>query len=123
VQFFFVEPDTLNKTEPFNPIDINNIGPVPQFCIVVTYIQDKWRVGFFSRQSVKSFGPQLPADYLFDDNNLHDYLLTKVHNGYMMTRACPPINKLHEEPRKFAIKEFAEKNVPDKWFEKKKNRF
>jgi len=38
----------------------------------------------------------------------------------MMTRACPPINKLHEEPRRVAIKEFAEKHVPEKWFERKK---
>jgi len=108
------------NNEPFNLSNVNNLGPIPQFFLVVTPMEDKWRVGFFSRNSVKPFGPQLPADYLFDDTNLQDYLLTKVHNGYMMTRACPPINKLHEEPRKFAIKDFVEKNVPDKWFEKKR---
>eukprot|EP01124_Arcella_intermedia_P032850 TRINITY_DN7740_c0_g2_i1.p1 TRINITY_DN7740_c0_g2~~TRINITY_DN7740_c0_g2_i1.p1 ORF type:complete len:726 (-),score=208.33 TRINITY_DN7740_c0_g2_i1:37-2214(-) len=106
---------------PFDPVNVNNMGVIPQFFIVVSPHEDKWRLGFFSRKGVEPFGPKLPADYLFDDTNLQDYLLTKVYNGYMMTRACPPINKLHEEPRKYAIKQLVEKNVPEKWYQKKKS--
>eukprot|EP01130_Rhizamoeba_saxonica_P019146 TRINITY_DN9818_c0_g1_i1.p1 TRINITY_DN9818_c0_g1~~TRINITY_DN9818_c0_g1_i1.p1 ORF type:complete len:660 (+),score=135.78 TRINITY_DN9818_c0_g1_i1:23-2002(+) len=103
----FNEEDTLCE---FDPSPLDELGTVPQlFSIVQTY-RKLYRVGFFNRSNIKPFGPPPPpSDYCFDIGNVKDFLLTKVHNGLMMARKCPPMNRLFTEPRAQCIKEIGEK--------------
>jgi len=95
--------------QEFDPKDINNAGAIAQFFVIVQPLEECYRIGVIHRETLKTFGPKLPYKYLFQEINLRDYILNKVHNGYIMSRSCPPFNKMYEYPRGEAIKEFAEK--------------
>eukprot|EP01125_Pyxidicula_operculata_P005610 TRINITY_DN1968_c0_g1_i4.p1 TRINITY_DN1968_c0_g1~~TRINITY_DN1968_c0_g1_i4.p1 ORF type:complete len:874 (+),score=141.46 TRINITY_DN1968_c0_g1_i4:390-2624(+) len=103
----------FTESEKFNIKDVYQVGVVPQFFLVISPKgQEHFRMGYFSRHTVKPVGPQIPSGYLFSKYSLLDFLLTKVYNGYMMARTCPPINKLYEEPRRVAIKNFVDRHCP-----------
>jgi len=103
----------------FSVDQIGNLGVVPQFFVVVEPFQDRYRLGFFQRTILHPFGPQLPANYIFNVHSLIDFIFTKVHNGYMAAMRCPgPISRLHEQPLSFAIKEVVEKYCPKTWLNK-----
>eukprot|EP01129_Flabellula_baltica_P005497 TRINITY_DN1997_c0_g2_i1.p1 TRINITY_DN1997_c0_g2~~TRINITY_DN1997_c0_g2_i1.p1 ORF type:complete len:660 (+),score=132.64 TRINITY_DN1997_c0_g2_i1:28-1980(+) len=103
---FYESPDNA----PFNPQAIVDLGTVPQVFSVVQPFRNLYRLGFFNRTNLKTYGPPAPpSDYLFDGSNLKDYLLTKLHNGMRMTMDCPPMNRLFTTPRAATIKDLAEK--------------
>jgi len=80
-----------------------------------------YRVGFFSRQSIKPFSPEAPPfDYSFDVGNLKDFLFTKLHNGFLMAMNCPPMNRLFSTPRAATIKELGVNFPKEKKATKKK---
>eukprot|EP01130_Rhizamoeba_saxonica_P008423 TRINITY_DN3409_c0_g1_i1.p1 TRINITY_DN3409_c0_g1~~TRINITY_DN3409_c0_g1_i1.p1 ORF type:complete len:500 (-),score=121.85 TRINITY_DN3409_c0_g1_i1:40-1539(-) len=96
-------------TEPFNPEPLNGIGGVPQVFSVIQPVENMYRCGFFSRGNIKPYLPAAaPLDHLFSPETLKDYLLTKIHNGTVTTKSCPPMSKLFSRPKQFAIKEIGE---------------
>jgi len=97
------------EQEEFDPKDIGNAGAIAQFFVIVQPLEDCFRVGVVHRETLKPFGPKLPYNYQFEEINLRDFILSKVHNGYMMSRCCPPFNKMYENPRSESIKELADK--------------
>jgi len=87
--------------EQFHPENIQKLGTVPQiFTVVTPHQKSNYRLGFFNKTQIKPFGPPLPKFQSFNKNNLRDYLLTKIHNGYYQARVhCPPLNRLFFTPR------------------------
>jgi len=73
----------------------------------------------FNRPDLKGYGPQIPTNYVFAEEELLEFMLVKRtllalsililiqdFNGMMMTRASPPINRLYETPRAYYIDNF-----------------
>jgi hypothetical protein len=50
---------------------------------------------------------------LFDKSNLKDFLLTKIVNGYIKARHCPPMNRLYYVPRGDTLNELCAKFPPE----------
>eukprot|EP01124_Arcella_intermedia_P011723 TRINITY_DN18151_c0_g1_i1.p1 TRINITY_DN18151_c0_g1~~TRINITY_DN18151_c0_g1_i1.p1 ORF type:complete len:547 (+),score=123.32 TRINITY_DN18151_c0_g1_i1:134-1774(+) len=105
---FFKEKDGVQ----FDASEVSQLGPIPQFFIVVEPCLSGFRVGFFYRTKLQPFGPELPENYIFDETELLDFLLTKVHNAYMAAMRCGSLSRLHEEPFACTLKEIAEKYAP-----------
>jgi hypothetical protein len=116
---FFKENDGTQ----FDVSQVQNLGTVTQFFIVVEPYHDRYRLGFFQKLTLKEpFGPQLPATYLFDKITLCDFFFTKVHNGYMAAWKCSEqISPLYETPKLFAIRKITEKYTPKGWLNKIRN--
>eukprot|EP01124_Arcella_intermedia_P009087 TRINITY_DN1585_c0_g1_i1.p1 TRINITY_DN1585_c0_g1~~TRINITY_DN1585_c0_g1_i1.p1 ORF type:complete len:757 (-),score=150.79 TRINITY_DN1585_c0_g1_i1:99-2369(-) len=107
---FFHEPgESL-----FRISQISNLGVIPQLFFVVTpeVESGKYRLGFFSRKSILPYEPHIPANYLFDDSNLVDFMFTKIQNGYLRSMKYSPMSRLFEEPRRVSLMKFAEKFYP-----------
>jgi len=106
VLIFFLEAGSKR----FDVINCDKLGVFPQIFIVVqAYKDNKYRVGTFYRKSLDVFDPPVPTNYIFDENEIQDYLMVKIYNGLMTTLYCPPMSKLFIEPRNTAIKELAQK--------------
>jgi len=103
---------------PFNPEGVDSMGIVPQFYSVVQPHEGQYRIGFFNRINMKIIEPRVPSNAIFDELNLKDFLLTKIHNGYMIAKQVPPINRLFEMPRQNAINNVAFLFSPKQWMKK-----
>jgi len=116
---FFKENDGTQ----FDLSKVQNLGTVTQFFIVVEPYNERYRLGFFQKLTLKEpFGPQLPANYLFDKLTLCDFFFTKVHNGYMAAWKCSEqISPLYETPKLFAIRKITERYAPKGWLNKIRN--
>jgi hypothetical protein len=94
---FFREQGALN-------LDDVDIGTVPQVhAVVQPYThgsEQTYRMGFFSRTTIKPFGPQLPAQLVFRPQEAKAFLLSRMVNGLVsaMIRS-PPMNRLYYVPR------------------------
>ena len=66
---------------PFEVTCVDKLGTVPQIFFVVRpeKVNNKtgYRFATINRVNVKSYGPELPKDLLFDNSNFKDFLLTK----------------------------------------------
>jgi len=82
----------------FDPTNLEKLGTVPQVYGVIQPVQDKYRAAFFSNINIKPYGPEVPEDLLTPDD-VKNLVLTKMHNGLLMTKFCPPINRLFYVPR------------------------
>jgi len=102
----------------FNPEGVDSMGIVPQFFAVVQPCDGQYRIGFFNRVALKTIEPGIPSNAVFDNNSLKDFLLTKIHNAYMIARQVPPINRLWEIPRQVAINQIAYSYSPKQWLKK-----
>jgi len=113
---FFKENDGTQ----FDVCQVQKLGTVTQFFMVVEPYRDRYRLGFFQKLTLREpFGPQLPANYLFDKIALCDFFFTKVHNGYMTAWKCSEqISKLYETPKLYAIKKITDKYAPKGWVNK-----
>jgi len=97
--------------EEFDPKDLQLAGKPTQFVIIVQpYSNESYRLGLVYKDSIKPFEPKLPYNYVFDGTQLKEFILHKVHNGYIMTHYCPPLNQMYEKPRNATIQ-----NIVDKW--------
>lgn len=103
---------------PFNPEGVDAMGIVPQFYAVVQPHEGQYRIGFFYRVNMKIVEPIVPSNALFDLETMKDFLLTKIHNGYMVAKQVPPINRLFEMPRQQAINNIAYLYSPKQWLKK-----
>jgi len=99
-----------DSVEPFDTKRVQEMGVVPQIFIVVQprATGSAFRVGCFSTLP-KGFEPCAPAHYLFQGDEVKEFILTKLHNGLMAARTCKPFNVTYEKPRGAMILEFAEK--------------
>jgi len=112
---------TPRKVNLFSPLEIGQLGVVPQLFGVVQPIGTHYSVGFFSSINIKPFGPNVP-NYLMQPNQLKNFLLTKIYNGLVMCNYCPPVNRLFYVPRKETIASIILKYPPEKSKTDKKNR-
>jgi len=97
-----------DSDQPFDTRGVQEMGVVPQIFIVVQPRVFSFRIGCFSTLS-KSFEPVAPSHYLFQGEEVKEFILTKLHNGLMTARSCKPFNVTFEKPRGAQIQEFAEK--------------
>lgn len=102
VVFFF------DSDQPFDTKGIQEMGAVPQIFIVVQPKGLAFRIACFSTLS-KPFEPFAPSQYLFQGEEVKEFILTKLHNGLMAARTCKPFNVTFEKPRGAQIQEFAQK--------------
>jgi len=118
VLIYFDEP---NAALTLSPLAFDGLGTVPQvFAVVQPQEQDTYRLGFFRRSNLKSYGPECPPSaYTFNVADVKDYLFTKLHNGFAMAMVCPPMNRLFITPRAATIKALGEKYAKE---DKKKMR-
>jgi len=94
----------------FDPKDLKLAGKLTQFVIIVQPVEpDNYRLGLVYKDTLRPFEPKLPSNYVFDAHQLKEFILHKVHNGYMMTQYCPPLNRMFEQPRQATIHGLAEK--------------
>uniref|UniRef100_A0A6B2L258 Rap-GAP domain-containing protein n=1 Tax=Arcella intermedia TaxID=1963864 RepID=A0A6B2L258_9EUKA len=82
----------------FIPTHLSNLGTVPQVHAVIQPVGNNYRVAFFSNINIKPFGPAVPEELLTPEE-MKNIVLTKAHNGLLMTKYCPPINRLFFVPR------------------------
>jgi len=93
----------------FDPTLVGKLGTVPQvFAVVRPEPNQHFSVGFFSNINIKETLPRIPVHQLspLDTKQL---ILTKLHNGLIMTRQCPPLNRLFFVPRGEKLKEILAK--------------
>jgi len=100
--------------KPFDPVPLDSLGTVPQVFAVVQKFEDSYRLGFFSRPTIKPFMPRVPGRHSFVKEALKDFLFTKVYNGYCQALTCPPMNRLLEVPRANTITELVTKYPREK---------
>lgn len=80
----------FHEGPPFVLEEHDNLGTVPQVFVVVSPYQDRFRfhflliflkfqnrVGSYSRINIRSFGPPIPEENIFEGNLLKDFILTK----------------------------------------------
>lgn len=98
------------ESDEFDPKDLKLAGKLTQFVIIIQPVEpENYRLGLVYRETLKPFEPKLPSNYIFGSSQLKDFILHKVHNGYVMTQYCPPFNRMYEQPRQAAIQLLAEK--------------
>jgi len=101
--------------EPFDPSDVTHLGNMPQGFMVVQPYGNKYRLGCFHRRALTgAIAPGLQKGYLFDPEDLYDFILCKLHNGILTAFTCPPMNRLVQRPRAVAITETIEKAILSK---------
>jgi len=100
-----------NEDTSFDTISMDSLGTVPQlFAVVQPSGPCMFRFGFFQRSNLKLFDPPSPpSDHIFDIGGLKEYLFTKLHNGLVMAKRCPPMNRFFTAPRGAALTELAKK--------------
>jgi len=70
--------------------------------------ETSYRVGFYSRSNLKEpVPPQLPFKFMFEKNQIKDFLLTKFINGKFRIMQCPPMDRLFYLPRRESLAELA----------------
>jgi len=71
---------------------------------------DNYRLGFFNGSNLGQYRPQCPpSNYIFNYEDLRDFIFTKMYNGYVVAMSVPPMNRLFTVPRREAIKELGNK--------------
>jgi len=99
-----------DEMDEFDPKDLQLAGKPTQFVIIVQPThQEYYRLGLVYKDTLKPFEPKLPSNYRFDGPQLKEFILHKVHNGYVMTHYCPPLSKMFEQPRLATIQSLVEK--------------
>jgi len=67
-----------------------------------------YSVGFFSNTYIKETPPRVPIQLLSPADTKH-LILTKLYNGLLITRQCPPFNRLFFVPRGEKLREILSK--------------
>jgi len=78
--------------------DVDSLGTVPQvFAAVQPCLIDKrkkYRMSFFNRVNIKKFLPLVPHGHFWDEEEMREFLFTKIINGYATAFLNPPLNRL-----------------------------
>jgi len=110
----FLEDDVA----PFDASFLTDLGAVPQIYVLVQPIKPlpnatpsdiKYRVVACSKSSLKTFSPKSPnsTSIVLTAAEMKDFVLTKLYNGYMMSRQCMPLMRLYQVPRQNTLDRFA----------------
>eukprot|EP01124_Arcella_intermedia_P015761 TRINITY_DN22335_c0_g1_i1.p1 TRINITY_DN22335_c0_g1~~TRINITY_DN22335_c0_g1_i1.p1 ORF type:complete len:765 (-),score=188.52 TRINITY_DN22335_c0_g1_i1:43-2160(-) len=98
--------------------NIGLLGTMPQvYAIVKPAKNNRYKIATFCNVNIKPHGPPTPKSSL-DGATLKELLLTKLHNGIVMTTYCPPLARLFFLPRKETIDSIVNKHSKKK---KRKN--
>eukprot|EP01126_Amoeba_proteus_P022260 TRINITY_DN22541_c0_g1_i1.p1 TRINITY_DN22541_c0_g1~~TRINITY_DN22541_c0_g1_i1.p1 ORF type:complete len:286 (+),score=58.20 TRINITY_DN22541_c0_g1_i1:159-1016(+) len=105
--------------EPLNISEMHKMGKLSLVFLVVTpdsSMPGYFRLSLFHKNGLKVVQPMLPSNWLFPSNpSLRDYLLTKLHNAYMMLRTVPPLNFMFMKPRHATIKQVVVRYASKQW--------
>eukprot|EP01126_Amoeba_proteus_P058003 TRINITY_DN7437_c0_g1_i2.p1 TRINITY_DN7437_c0_g1~~TRINITY_DN7437_c0_g1_i2.p1 ORF type:complete len:305 (-),score=54.49 TRINITY_DN7437_c0_g1_i2:176-1090(-) len=105
-----------DQGSPFNPLYVNDMGVMPQCYVVVQPYQDLgYRVAFFQRNQILTFGPSTMRNLVISPEDIKDYVLAKLHNASLVCLICPPLVNLLARPRAAAIQEIVEKHMKGKF--------
>jgi len=94
----------------FDPSYVGEFGDVPHLFVIVQPVQDKYRVAFFTTKSITLHHPFTPSQ-LLEPHLTKDIILTKIHNGLVMTNYCPPMNWLFYKPRQETLQHITSRYV------------
>lgn len=97
----------------FDPSYIDEFGDVPHLFVLVQPEQDKYRIAFFTKKSITPHHPYTP-EQLLDPSSTKDLILTKIHNGLVMTNYCPPMHWLFYKPRQETLQLITSKFLKEK---------
>eukprot|EP01126_Amoeba_proteus_P048731 TRINITY_DN5655_c0_g1_i1.p1 TRINITY_DN5655_c0_g1~~TRINITY_DN5655_c0_g1_i1.p1 ORF type:complete len:391 (+),score=76.80 TRINITY_DN5655_c0_g1_i1:1081-2253(+) len=104
-----------DEGSPFNPLYVNDMGVMPQCYVVVQpYSNQGYRVAFFQRKQILTFGPSPMRNMIVSPEDIKDFVLTKLHNASLVCLICPPLVNLLSRPRAAAIQEVVEKHMKGK---------
>jgi len=106
----------------FDPSDIGEFGDVPHLFVIVQPVKDKYRIAFFTKKSITPHDPYTPKE-LLEPHHTKDVILTKVHNGLVMTNYCPPMNWLFYKPRQETLHHITSKYLQTAKFSSKHKNF
>jgi len=98
-----------DENESFDPSEISLLGNMSQTFIVVQPNLNKYRISSFHRKSSLDSSPGIPKGYLFEPEEISDFILCKLYNGVLTAFTCPPMNRLIQTPRGVAITEMIDK--------------
>lgn len=80
--------------EQFDASEVHTLGMVPQIFIVVQpYKKKDYRIGFFNSGNMQPYRPPLPANFVFSPKEIQEFILTKIHNGYINFFYTSPMNR------------------------------
>jgi len=102
----------LEEGASFDPSIVDQFGQVPQIFALVQPVLDigvRFRVGFFLKSNVKPFDPAPTTTISLDVATCKDFILTKMYNGLMASKHCPPFDRLYYLPLQDRINDLVEK--------------
>jgi len=106
---FYFDEDP--KTVQFDPSGIDTFGEVPcVFAVVQPAAGGKFfKTGFLTKKNLYDHTPRSPS-FLQAFEETKNLVLTRVHNGLVITIFCPPMNRLWLVPRRDTLN-----NLVQKW--------
>jgi len=72
-------------------------------------------VGFFHSGNLKTYGPELAANHIFNAAAVADYAFTKIHNGNVMFYYSNPMNRAFLLTRESNIEAFVQNYLNKKY--------
>lgn len=97
--------------DEFDPSHVGEFGDVPHLFVIVQPVKDKYRIAFFTKKSIIPHHPYTPQE-LLEPYQTKDIVLTKLHNGLVMTNYCPPMSWLFYKPRQETLLNITSKYLP-----------
>eukprot|EP01127_Copromyxa_protea_P024043 TRINITY_DN9293_c0_g1_i3.p1 TRINITY_DN9293_c0_g1~~TRINITY_DN9293_c0_g1_i3.p1 ORF type:complete len:514 (+),score=89.49 TRINITY_DN9293_c0_g1_i3:345-1886(+) len=94
--------------EQFDASEIHTLGMVPQIFVVVQPYKKDYRIGFFNSGNMQPYRPPLPANFTFAPKEIQEFILTKIHNGYINFFYASPMNRSFMLKRQEEIAKIAE---------------
>ena len=80
-----------------------------------------YQVGSFRRSHIQSFSPEIPSQSISEEQ-LKDFLLTKMVNGIIAAQKAAPFNEMFAKLFKSEVKDILENFPPPKKSNKKKKK-
>ncbi len=95
------------SAEPFITENALKFGKVSQIFIVVEKSGDSgYKLGVFHKK-MKQFDPLIPKNYVFNGENLREFILMKIYNGLIALQENSTISTLYLTPREENLKKMA----------------
>jgi len=101
----------------YDPSNMDKLGTVPQIIVVAQPVlgdaEVKYRLFFLSRKNLNQCMPLAPMQAL-DATTSKNLILTKLHNCLVISKRCPPFDRLFQMPRGQFISDIVKKFPPTK---------
>ena len=103
-----------DDTETFDVNSFLEFGQMNQiFILVQAYLGSKYRIRIFHKK-MDHFKPFVPKDYLFSNENIRDFILTKLYNGLVQLRINSLISYQFTAPRESALEDIIRNSIKNK---------